>query len=517
MRRDYLPPLSLEGLRHAWHDRAGYREILAIATPMILSMASSTIQHFVDRMLLYGYSPDAMTAAMPAGLSAFAFISFFLGVATYANTFVAQYHGARRFDRLAAAIWQSVWFALASFLVIAPLGLFARQILTPAGHDPEILALEIPYFRIICFGGGFSVLHGALSSFYTGRGRTLVVMWVNVMMTAINIVLDWAMIYGRWGLPRMGIEGAGWATVIATACGCVAFFALFLAPPNRAQFHTHANWRFEPALFGRLMRFGLANGVQFFVDIIAWAAFLMLVGGLGKDALWASSAVFQIDMLAFMPMVGIGVATSTLVGRYIGEGHPRISRLAAIRTMQLAVGYTLLVGVLFLSVPEQLVGIVTVMEDYDPGAPTEAVAQTADSATPGAAPAAEELNATGKRIAVVLLRFVFAFLLFDALNIVVGAALKGAGDTAFVMLAVFGVGMGVMVLPTALAVHYGIGGIYGAWTCLTAYVIMLAGLLIWRFEQGRWMRMTVIESARPEPGAPLVREPRPEFTHGEAS
>ena len=215
----------MQYLKHRWNIEAGYREVLVIAIPLILSTASWSVQHFVDRMFLAWYSPETIAAAMPAGMLNFSMVSIFMGTAGYVSTFVAQYYGAKRFHRIGPALWQGVYMSLiGGFLILIAIP-FAAPIFKLVGHSPQVQQHEIDYFRILCMGSFFPIASYALSGFFSGRGKTWPVMWVNIFTTAVNLVLDYALIFGHWGFPELGIKGAGIATV---AAGAFSFF-LFIA------------------------------------------------------------------------------------------------------------------------------------------------------------------------------------------------------------------------------------------------------------------------------------------------
>ncbi|NIW98799.1 MAG: hypothetical protein GWN13_11235 [Phycisphaerae bacterium] len=99
----------LTKLKQRWRERSGYGEVLKIAFPLILSTGSWSVQHFIDRMFLTWYSPQAIAASMPAGLLFWTVISLFVGMAVYVNTFVAQYYGAKRKDRVGPSVWQGIY------------------------------------------------------------------------------------------------------------------------------------------------------------------------------------------------------------------------------------------------------------------------------------------------------------------------------------------------------------------------------------------------------------------------
>jgi len=483
---DFL--LSPAYFRKRWSAPGGYREVLWLAGPLILSTGSWSIQHFVDRMFLTWYSPDAMAAALPAGMLSFTVVSFFIGTASYANTFVAQYYGARRFDRVGPSVWQAIYFALAAGLLILVLIPLAPAIFAWSGHDPALQEMERVYFQILCAGGFFIVYSNALSGFFTGRGKVVEVMWINLAGTAVNLTFDYLWIFGRCGFPEMGIAGAAWATVLASAFNAVAFTALFLLPTNRRAYATLRGWRFDRALFGRLMRYGVPSGVQFMLDMLGFTIFTFFVGRLGTLELGATNLAFQINTLAFLPMMGFGIAASTLVGQRLGQDNPDLAARSAWSAFHMTFVFMAAIAIAYVAVPQLFLD------------PFAARANPAEFAALSA-------------MAIVLLRFVAAYCVFDTMNIIFAAALKGAGDTRFVMYTAVLLGWAVMVIPTWIIVRYRLGGIYLAWTFMTAYVILLALLFFARFQQGRWRSMRVIEK---QPAFVPATPPTPDVPTPEA-
>jgi MATE family multidrug resistance protein len=159
---------------------------VSLAMPLVISTMSFTVMTFIERMFLTHYSLDAVAAAMPAAMLQFTLISFPLGVATYVNTFVAQYEGAGRPRQIGPVVWQGIWIGLlatALLLLTTPL---AHAYFHHAGHDPDVVVEEIAYYDVLIFGSGAIILAGTLSSFFTGRGATRVVMAVDSTAAALN-------------------------------------------------------------------------------------------------------------------------------------------------------------------------------------------------------------------------------------------------------------------------------------------------------------------------------------------
>jgi len=479
-RRDIL------SFRGRWAAASGYREVLVLAGPLILSTGTMTVQQFINRVFLSWYSPEALAASLPAGTLAFTMLCFFIGAASYANTFVAQYHGSGQPQRIAAAVWQAIYLALAASVLAVPLSLAAGPIFRLSGHAPGVVAQEITYFRILVCGGGFSILASAVSAFFTGRGLTRTVMAVNVSTALLNVALDYLLIFGHGGLPRLGIAGAAYGSVLSSALGALVFVGLFLGGRDRHAYSVWAARRFDGELFGRLLRFGAPSGLHFMLDLLGWSLFIIFVGRLGVRELGATNLAFQVNSLIFMPMIGMSIATATLVGQRLGENRPDAAARTTWSAFHLTFAYMSFFAIAYVLMPRVLL------------APFGARANPAEFA-----PLAD--------LAAPMLLFVAVYSLFDGVNLIFSAALKGAGDTLFIMLTSAGLGFGLMVLPTWLVCRTGHGNIWLAWGFLTLFIIALAGCYLGRFLQGKWRAMRVTESfhapltaVTPSPEVPLT-------------
>jgi MATE family multidrug resistance protein len=451
-----------------WRGEGGYRELLFLAFPLILTTSSWSIQHFVDRMFLAWYSPDAIAAAMPSGILNYTIMSLFIGAVSYVNTFVAQYHGAKRFNRIGPALWQGIYLSLIGGIFILCLIPLAGPIFTFVGHDPAVRENEMVYFQYLCLGGVPVIAASALAGFFSGRGRPWPVMWVNVLATSVNIILDYLLIFGKWGFAEMGMKGAAIATVISGVFSFIAYVVLIARPSYDGIYCTLSGWRPDRELFVRLLKFGVPAGVQFFLDMAGFTIFVLILGRLGTVSLAATNIAFNINTLAFMPMIGTGIAVSVLVGQYLGKDRPDL----AVRSTYSGFGMTFIymssVAVLFVMVPGFFVA-------------------------PFVAQAHSEAYSDISRISIILLRFVALYSVFDTMNVIFASAIKGAGDTRFVMYMNVLVSAFVLVIPTYTAIMVFGYGLMAAWSLATAYVILLGFAFFGRFLKGRWKSMRVIE------------------------
>lgn len=467
-------------LSYYWNGAGGGRAVLRMALPLIFSTGAYTLQMFIDRVFLMWYSSDAMAGAMYAGMFAYTIYSVLSGTAMYVNTFVAQYDGSGQHGRVGPSVWQGIYFSIFAGIFMAALAPFSSTFVHWAGHEQSVQAHETIYMRILMLGSMPALISAALSCFYTGRGRMWTVMWVDIASAVFNLVFDYLLIFGHCGFPRWGVAGAAWATVGANVFAVILYLLLMWRPAYHQQYAIAA-WRFDRELFMRLMRFGLPSGLHFMLDMIGFTLFLTFIGRIDALSLTATAMAFQINTLAFMPMVGFSTAVSTLVGQALGANKPELAvrstwsatYMTMLYMFAIAAGYWLVPG-LFMY--------------------------------PFAAQASAVEFAQVAPIVRTLLLFVAFYCLFDTGNLIFSAAIKGAGDTRFVMIVTVAMSFLILVIPSYLAIRFlsGTKALYGAWAAATAYVCILAVIFLLRFLQGKWKSMRVIEVAAVRPKRPGV-------------
>jgi MATE family multidrug resistance protein len=457
----------------------GYRELLRIAWPLILSMGAFTVMQFCDRVFLARSSSVSIQAALPAGVLSWTFVCVFQALAGYAGTFVAQFHGAGDARGCVRATVQGLWLALIAWpllIALIPLGLWIMRI---SGHPPAVLAEERIYFTILMLGSVTVPLGAAIGGYFTGRSRMALHTAVNVTGCALNIALDYALIFGKWGFPAWGIRGAALATVMAGIFAPLVQGIVFACERDVRALGLRRVLRLDATLLWRMARFGLPSGGHLLADVGAFTVFVMLTGRLGDVSLAASNIGFSINGLAFMPLVGIGMAASIVVGQYQGRGDSASAARAGWSAMKIGWVYMVPAALSFLLFPSGY---------YELFRSGESAYTTA------------ELVAVGRNM--MLMMAIWG--MFDAVNIILAGALKGAGDTRFVMLYMLIFGWCVW-LPAEIAILLRGGGILAAWICLTVYVFILAAGFWWRWQSGRWKPIDLLGRTPPQlpvrPGA----------------
>lgn len=455
-------------IRHRWSEPKGYRDILKLALPLILSSSAWAIQHFVDRMFLAWYSPESIAAVMPAGILNFAFTCFFIGTSQYVSTFVAQYYGAKELNKIGAIVWQGIYLGLIGGGLLFFLYPLAAPIFNLVNHPEPIRQLEIEFFKIVAFGSLPAILIAALGGFFSGIGKTWYVLFINTFFTALTLVLDYVLIFGKLGFPELGIRGAAIANVVSAyvALGLFSFF--MFTRHNNQVYRISEAIGFRWSLFRELIRYGGPAGLQFFLDVAGFSLFLLIVGRIGTIELASTNIAFNINNLVFLPMLGTGTAISILVGQSIGEANPAEAERLTYSGFHLTFLYMGTIAFLLVVMPRYFV---------DPFvAHNEAFEY-------------QGINA----LATQLLRFVAVYSLFDALNIVFSSALRGAGDTRFVMFVILLLSCVGLIIPSYLLVEHFKFGIYAVWINATIYVCLVGLVFYLRFLNGAWKSCNVIK------------------------
>lgn len=247
---------------------------------------------------------------------------------------------------------------------------------------------------------------------------------------------------------------------------------LFLQQKYRKDYGSFSECRLDKELFARLMRFGVPSGLQFMLDILGFALFITFVGRINPVSLAAASMAFQINSLAFMPMIGFNIAVSTLVGRFLGKNDPELAQKSTWSAASITLCYMSIIAVGYWFFPEVFLFPFALQAD-----PAE--------------------YASIKPMVVRLLCFVAVYSLFDTGNLIFSGALKGAGDTRFVMFVSVSLNWLLMVIPCYLFIKFvkGINSLYLAWGALSVYVCVLSIVFLFRFLSGKWKSMRVIETA----------------------
>lgn len=468
----------LERLSKWWQRPAGGKEVMVVALPMVISSLSWTVMTFVDRMFLKWVSPEAMAASFTASVIWFSLTCLPLGICAYANSFVSQYNGDQQYRQIGPIVWQAIWVALILSPIVLLASPFATSIFQLAGHESAIQAEEVKYFQALNWGAGGMLISQAAQTFYSGRGKTMMVMIVDSLFAALNVGLDYVWIFGHLGFPEAGSAGAGYATAVAMWLKALTYVLLLIQSRNRKEFDS-GNYALNWASWLRLWKFGGPSGLQMVLDVIGFTSFVVLVGRLGTNESAATSMAFSVSTLAFMPIWGFGMAAGILVGQHLGENNPKLAERASWNSLGIGLLYMAVISLLYVAMPQVFLSGFFAGDEHHS--------------------ANEEIAA----LATKLLQFVAAYNLFDASLTILVNAIKGAGDTQFVLWVslVMAVVLGVLSWIAVEKIH---AGLYGCWVLIVGWVWVLGIVYFLRFLQGKWKNMRVIEMQHTE--APVNEE-----------
>lgn len=451
------------------------KELLEVAFPLIVSAGSLSLMSAVDRIILTGYSADALAAVTPASMLHWTVVCVPMGTILYANTFISQFDGAGLRDRMMASLWHAIWLALVCGLLLLLAIPFSRTIFSVVGQPAAVVEQEAQYFNTLCGGSASLLISVALSCYFSGQRHTSVVMYVNILGVAVNFVLDYLLVFGIGPLPEMGIRGAALATVLARCGDIVLYLVLILRAERRSGESIFRYCRPGRVMMVQYLHYGVPSGLHYFVDNSGFTTFLLIVGSLGRDALAATNLAFSVNGLIFVPLLGFGTAIQTVVGHHMGAGLVSAASRTTWNAVRLGIFWTGTAGLLLVLVPEIAIKpffLFTGVRDD----------------------AAESLNALTPTI-MMLLKFVAVYSVFDALSVVFSSALRGAGDTVFPMLLTMLSSWLVMVLPAYLIARSAEASLPRLWLTCSAHITLTGGFMLFRFLTGRWKRIHLVEES----------------------
>ncbi|MCP5042854.1 MAG: MATE family efflux transporter, partial [bacterium] len=411
--------------------RGGLSQVIELAIPVVATSISITAMQIVDSIMVGQLGAAELASVGFGGIWLWTIMCFFVGTTTCVQTFVSQAYGAGRFAECGNWAWQGIFGAVPIALLIAITLVFsANSLVVALDPDPKITPFAIDYIVARALGTPGIIAAVALSSFFRGLGDTRTPLYASVASNLLNAVLDYGLIFGKLGLPQLGVFGAGLATSIAEWANFFFLFWFFRKPHIVSEFATGLVAPARQSI-RRLMRTGLPVGGQWWLEMTSFAVFLTLVARMGDAPMAASQAFISLLSISFMQAQGLGIAVSTLVGQYIGAKDLSAAERSLRSGIRLALILAGVVGLLLVAIPDQLLSLYS--DD----------------------PRVLELGRP--------LLFVGAiFQIFDALAILADGGLRGAGDTRWPMIVRFLFAWFVF-LPAAwlIGVHFE-GGLTGA-------------------------------------------------------
>jgi MATE family multidrug resistance protein len=429
-------------------SRHDMRALVRLAVPIVAMQVGMMLMNVVDTIFVGHVSARELAAAALGGLYTIGLFNFALGVVWAVDPLVSQALGAR--DPAAAAlgvqrglVLAAVMGAIATLLCI-PAEWVYRSLREPA----EVIPRAVAFVHISAPSLTPMLLFVALRQSLQAMRRTNALVAVVVFSNLLNAGLDWVLVFGHWGLPAMGAPGSALATTITRFLGLFALLAIArrdLQPVLRP-------WRKEALATGPLLRtfrLGVPIGAQNSVEFTTFAAISVFAGWFGAEAVSGHQVAINLASLMFMVPLGIGSASSVLVGHAIGDQDMAHARRVAASALAVGTGYMVLSACVLLALP--------------------VVFASAYTSVPGVV-----------AVAALLIPIAGVFQVFDGLQVVSAGVLRGAGDTRAPLVSNV-LGFWLVGMPVSLWLGFRVGlGVVGLWWGFVAGLAAVAAFLVLR-------------------------------------
>jgi multidrug resistance protein, MATE family len=445
---------------------APLRALLLLALPMVLARATQSVMTFADALLVKHLGTDAIAASATGGFNVYLFTMLPVGTVFIVQSFVAQLVGRGDADDTPRFAWYGLGIAAVSTVAAFAMIPGIRPVLELTHYSPAVREQMAEYMTLRMYGVFAIIAVEVLGNWYGGLGNTWMSLVASLVSMAVDLFLNWVLIFGHLGAPEMGVNGAALSSAIGSWVGflflAVAFYRRWGgAPRGRARIALSLHE------LGRVVRFGLPNGINWFLEFAAFQLVFVnfVFSGLGDELVAALNVVIAINSLSFMPAFGLASAGAILAGQAIGGGDrdavwPQV-RVTLLCTMT----WMSAIGLVYIVIP---------------------------------APLMELFNEDGRSVALVttgatMLVISAAWQLFDAIGMTLSETLRAAGDTAWTAVARFVLAWALFVPAGFYVVRELDGGALGAMACIVGYLALLAAAFAYRFRSGAWRRIELIE------------------------
>ncbi|WP_240946432.1 MATE family efflux transporter [Pseudomaricurvus alkylphenolicus] len=446
-------------------DRQTMAQLVTLAAPMVISQGTFAVMVFTDRYFLSLIGPTHVAAALGGGVAAMCCLSLFLGWLSYGNALVARFFGARQWSQCPKVLTQALLIAMFSWPLVLLAGWGVYHLFDTMGHDAQQVALEREYFRVLIVGSILTLLKVSFASYFSGLGRTRYVMVADLTAVFINVPLTYALVFGAWGFPLVGIAGAALGTVFANAIALLLFASFYWARAHYQEFEVARAWRVDRNILSRLVGEGFPSGLEMFLNIAAFNVFVLLFQSYGVAEGASAAIVLNWDLLSFVPMVGVHIALISLVGRFVGAGD--VHRLTAVirAGFFLGIAYSGTLGTLFVVFREELVGVF-LTSGID-------------------APEIRDLAAW-------MMLGMASYVMADAVILVSSGVLRGAGDTRWLMCSSALLHWAMVLVQYLVIVVWQLGPEF-AWIVFVSMILTLAVVFVLRLQGSRWRQAVSVQ------------------------
>ena len=440
------------------YNKDTLQELMKIAIPMVISQGTFAVMIFTDRYFMSQIDPVHMAAALGGGVAAFFSFCFFSGLFSYANAITAQYLGAGEIGKCPKVVSQGFIMLAMSVPLLAVISVLVAGIFEFMEHDPAQVGLERSYYLILMAGAVITLAKICISSYFAGIGRSKVVMVCDVCGLILNVPLCYAMVFGKFGFPEMGIIGAGVSTIIATLFAFLLFLGFYFQKEHRDTFKVMQSFKFDSGILRRFVRLGLPSGTELFLNVAAFNIFLLMFQGYGVTEGASAAIVFNWDMLSFVPMLGLNIGVVSLIGRFVGAQVMERTNEVISAAFLIGLIYSAVLAILYITFRFALVEVFA----------------------PPAGDFSEILELAG-----FMMIGLSSYAIADAIIQVCGGILRGSGDTRWLMVASVSLHW-IMLVAQYFIIRVFEWGPKASWWAFVAMILSIAAVFLWRLQSGHW-------------------------------
>ena len=463
-----MPPQlhKIEGLDRpqvvpgGWHLGGELRALLRLAIPVVLSELAWMMMSVVDTVMVGRLSPEAIGAV---GLSSSLYYIpalFGTGLLLGLDTLVSQAHGRSDHEDCRQWVIQGVYIALCFSLPVMVAVQWIPSLLPRWGTNPAVASQTAGYLRLLNWGTPWLLLYACIRRYLQGMHVVKPVTFALVTANIVNLVGNWLLIYGKFGLPVMGVRGSALSTVLARAYMAAFLIAVAARHEHKSggTFFAHFSVPDKRRIL-RILQLGGPAATQMIFEIGAFGGATVIAAKLSAESLAAHQVALNIASVTYMVPLGVSAAAAVAVGHNIGAGNPARARRTGYLAIGVATSFMAMMALVLTVFPRQIVWI------YSPDPRVLA-------------------------IGVPLLALAAAFQIFDGVQTATTGALRGLGHTKAPMVVNF-VGYWILGLPLGYWLCFtGKLGVFGVWIGLTIALVFIATLVLleWKRKSSRAVR-----------------------------
>lgn len=429
------------------------KTIFGLALPIIIQSGSQSLLTLVDTAMVGVLGNVALAAVGLSNYSYYIVTAFLAGLGMCSQTMTARYYGEGRTRELAWPLNGTLLLGLTAALPLSLLLFYLIPDIFPfLSGESSVVASGTPYLRARIVGIIGIVINFSYYGYLTGIGRTALCLKVGLVMQVINVIANYGLIFGRFGLPELGATGAGIGSTFATFAGS-AFYTILVLRVSPGNGFLKKLPKFKT--MKTMMRLTITGAVQQFFFAAGIAMLMWIVGRIGTRETAVANVLLNLTMLLILPCIGLGLATATLVGQALGRGDKEDAKKWGWEAARTGVFFLGIAALPLLLIPDLVLSLFL----HDP---------------------------TARMMARPLLQLTGAMVVADAFGLIILHGLVGAGDTTRVMI-ISVVLQWVLFLPLVYFLGpYGGYGLIAIWLSLFGYRFINASIFGLLWKQGKW-------------------------------